>query len=149
MAKKIEIGFLLGAGISICMGAPKTVNITNKLININDGNILLMGTYNKMLSYLNSYFIDTFLNFYKLLNKIDYFFISGYSFNDKGINIRVRNFIDSQSKKTFIIHPEPDNLKINSRGIIYNNWDRWEVEEKIIVKKCKFEDFNWDDISII
>jgi hypothetical protein len=74
-----------------------------------------------------------------------YVLVSGYSFCDKGINSEIRRFIElDDNKRVMVIDPNPEELKNNSRGMIFFNWNDWEIKDKLKVFGSNFEDFKWD-----
>lgn len=120
----------------------------NGYLSRSDKHAMLIGTFNKMFGYLSDVYIELNFRFYKTLLDFDFLVISGYSFNDKGINFYIRRFMNSsQNKKAVIIDPNTENLKKNARGMISNNWDNWEfpfLQMETINKK--FEDVQLDEI---
>jgi hypothetical protein len=69
---------------------------------------ILIGTSNKIFNYLSDVFIELNYRFHKILKKFDYLVISGYSFNDKGVNLYINRFMKSllhNNKKLKVIDP--------------------------------------------
>jgi len=107
--------------------------------------IILIGTFNKMFKYQTGVFIELFYKFYEVLNTVNFLIVSGYSFNDKGINFYIKRFLDNNFKnRLIVINKEPEILIGNSRGIIKNSWYRWIIEKKIKVIRNNFEEVEWN-----
>jgi len=103
--------------------------------------LILIGTFNKMFEYLTDIFIELHYKFFKILLESDCLVISGYSFNDKGVNFNIRRFAKSSfNKKIIIINPDPEELRRNARGMIDNNWDGWILAKQMEIIREKFEE---------
>ena len=109
---------------------------------------ILIGTSNKILQYSGELFIDLHSLFRRSLREIDHLIICGYGFGDKGINSQVNAwmYLPSVNHMT-IIHPEPDNLLKNARGLIQKNWESWEKEGQLTIINKKIEDTSWVEIK--
>jgi len=111
--------------------------------------VILTGTYNKMLEYLTSTFIDLHYSFYRLLRETRYLIISGYSFGDRGINSRIINWSYTHpDNKIILIHANPEQLKNDARGSIKNkNWDHWIEKDKLRIIAKWIQKTSWDEIK--
>lgn len=110
--------------------------------------LLLIGTFNKMFDYLSNIFIEIHYRFFKSLQNINNLIISGYSFNDKGINFNIVKWMDSDLKnRIIIINPNPYELKYNSRGMIIRGWTDWENSGRLKTVSKKFEEVRWEEIK--
>jgi hypothetical protein len=109
---------------------------------------ILVGTYNKMLHYINEVYADLHCLFRKSLCEIDHLIVCGYGFGDKGINSQVNSwmYLPSFNHMT-IIHPNPDNLRKDARGLITKNWESWEREGQLTIIKKQIEHTSWVDIK--
>lgn len=115
------------------IGIPSKLDFCNKeesnddfKLQINHRPIFLVGTFNKMLNYIEGIYSDLFFQFYNSLKSIDNLIIIGYGFGDKGINTKIIEWMYSNSdNKLFIIEPKLKELKSKARGAITNNWDNW------------------------
>ncbi len=111
--------------------------------------LMLIGTFNKMFEYLTDIFIELHCRFFKKLLESDCLVISGYSFNDKGVNFNIRRFTQASfNKKIIIINPNPEELRSNSRGMIDNNWDGWILAKQMEIIRKKFEETQLDNIIV-
>jgi hypothetical protein len=73
---------------------------------------ILVGTLNKMLRYTGYIYAHMFSLFWTELINSDVLIISGYGFNDKGINNRIVDWTYSAyDKRIVIINPDPDLVK--------------------------------------
>lgn len=109
--------------------------------------LVLIGTFNKMFEYLTDIFIELHCRFFKKLLESDCLVISGYSFNDKGVNFNIRRFAQSSfNKKIIIINPDPEELRRNARGMIDNNWDGWLIVKQMEFIRKKFEETQFNNI---
>ncbi|MFW6022408.1 MAG: SIR2 family protein [Halanaerobiaceae bacterium] len=112
------------------------------------GPLILTGRFNKIMEYNRSIYVDLHYNFYRLLDRTDIFIISGYSFNDKGINSWLIDWMYSSPEHSIIlIHPHPEKCIEQARYGIKHHWPGWKKKEKIIVIPVPIEDFSWSDCS--
>ncbi|MDX9696824.1 MAG: SIR2 family protein [Bacteroidales bacterium] len=95
--------------------------LDNRLQTTNGIPMFLIGTFNKMLNYLGDIYEILFDIFKKQILNSDLLIISGYGFNDKGINARISHFIKQPNKKIVIVHPNINELSKNARGNYYIN----------------------------
>lgn len=124
--------------------------LKNKYLYRYNRHMILVGTFNKMFDYLTNIFIEIHYKFFNLLNSIDTLVISGYSFNDKGINFSIKKWMDSDAfKKIILINPDPEELRMNARGMIKNSWYPWENNKKLLIIPKKFEETNLEELKQI
>ncbi|MEE9441236.1 MAG: SIR2 family protein [candidate division Zixibacteria bacterium] len=81
---------------------------------------ILTGTFNKLLDYNLSVYFHLFCSFYNLLTKNNLLIIIGYSFNDKGVNARLINWMHSGDDKIILIIDSNENVICNGREAIKN-----------------------------
>jgi len=106
--------------------------------------ILLIGTYNKLVKYIESIYLDLFYLFYRTIYLHDTLIIVGYSFGDKGINDKLFNWVLQENNKMIIIDPYVENLKHKMWRILFRVWDS---NDKIIPIKEYSENITWDRIK--
>lgn len=116
--------------------------------------IFLIGTFNKMLNYLSFIYEELIQHLKIALKKSEYLIISGYSFNDKGINIYLINWLNSAvAKKMIIIHPCFDNLRKFARGAYNIYFDPPQpspfYNPKLIKIEKKFEEIKSKELIAI
>ncbi|MBI3189440.1 MAG: SIR2 family protein, partial [Ignavibacteriales bacterium] len=105
----------------------------------------LAGTFNKMLNYSFDIYADQHYQFHKSLRGTKNLIVCGYGFHDKGINIKIAEWLYADERcKLIVIHPKPDDLVSSARGVISNNWDSWETANKLQVINKGIEEINWD-----
>ena len=110
--------------------------------------LLLIGTFNKMFDYLSNIFIEIHYRFFNSLQNINNLIISGYSFNDKGINFNLVNWMESDLKnRIIIINQNPDEVKYNSRGMIIRGWTDWASNGRLKTISKKFEEVRWEELK--
>ena len=110
---------------------------------------ILVGTFNKMLNYLEDIYANLFCLFYRHLSNAKRLVISGYGFGDQGINTRIIEWCDSSSdRKITIIHPDPMKLKAEARGAVSVKLDAWPSRSKLEILQKRIEDHvTWAEIS--
>lgn len=88
--------------------------------------LMLIGTFNKLSDYSRNIAFELQHLFYSVLKTVNTLIVAGYSFGDQGINSRIINWIYSNSANNIIlIHPNPDQLKMNARNAISSEWQQW------------------------
>lgn len=121
--------------------------LKNNYLYRDNRHMILVGTFNKMFNYLTNIFIEIHYRFFNVLNSIDTPIVSGYSFNDKGINFNIKKWMDSDTnKKIILINPDPEELRFNARGMIKNSWYNWENSKKLLIIPKKFEETSWGEL---
>lgn len=110
--------------------------------------LLLIGTHNKLNEYSRGVAFELQHLFYDSLENTDRVIISGYSFGDQGINTRLINWIfKSQQRKIILIHPDPEKLRMNTRGAINLSWDELMRADALRIIPNYIEDVTWSDIK--
>ncbi len=108
---------------------------------------MLVGTFNKMLSYSKTAFSDLYCSLCKSLNNTARLVISGFSFNDKAINSRIIEWmISNNDRRLVIIHDEPPRLKLASRPAIARKIDQWIKDDRLRFVAKRIENTCWDEI---
>ncbi|MFP4661581.1 MAG: SIR2 family protein [Halanaerobiales bacterium] len=106
--------------------------------------LILTGRFNKILEYNRSIYVDLHYYFYQLLPTASILLISGYSFNDKGINSWLIDWMYSRYMHRIIfIHPRPEECIKKARVGIKDHWNIWEQEGKIKTIPTAIEEFSW------
>jgi hypothetical protein len=108
----------------------------------------LKGVFNKILDYSTGIYQEIIQYFITQLANTDILIISGYSFNDKGINSHILNWIGNGNKKLIIlIHPDFEELRSNARPAIQRFFDSNVKEDFFVLIEDKIE--NLDENAII
>jgi hypothetical protein len=144
-----------GNSYNIILGIPlgRDIQHTNdpqgKMQILHDGRpLLLAGTFNKMLRYTSGIYAHLHYQFFRSLYKNQQLVVCGYSFNDRGINNQIVDWMYSSSdNRIVIIHPEPERLKSASR--ISKYWDEWTQQDRLIIIPKSIEKTSWGDIKNI
>ena len=102
--------------------------------------LLLIGTFNKISYYSSGIFLELVYRFRSTISDASRLVVCGYSFGDKRINEEIVGWVRGKDGRRFvIIHPEPERLKKGARGVIQNNWYRWEKDGLIRIIPKPFE----------
>lgn len=109
---------------------------------------LLIGTFNKLLSYTSGIYAELYYAFFRWLPEADSLIIAGYSFGDKGINARIVDWMmASRARRIVIIDPDSDLLKKKARGAIGNRWEDWFNAGRLHVLSKGIESTSWSEIK--
>jgi len=114
--------------------------------------LILIGTFNKILNYSYGLWEFLFQKFKEQLIETEYLIVSGYSFGDKGINIRIVDWLRLPiSKKILIIHPSFESLSQKARGAYHISINPeqpspWKNPKLATIEK-KFEDVSLAEIK--
>jgi len=139
------------------IGIPFVPEMDNLKIKDNRGRIiqvkeqlLLVGTYNKMLEYTSGIFRELHYRFYDSLSKVRQLVICGYGLEDHGINTQIIDWLySSQSdRRIILIDPHPETLK-NKNSIISNKWDELIKANKLKVLQKGIENVCWQDLKYL
>ena len=85
--------------------------------------IFLTGTINKLADYNFGIVRDVHLKFDEVLFKHNIIIMSGYGWNDKGINGRLMEWIlSSQDRKLILLHENPESLR-KSKSAMWHRYD--------------------------
>jgi len=119
-------------------------------INVLDGKpIFLAGSYNKMLDYNFGIFkaiqnrFDSFLSHHNLM------VMSGYGWNDRGINGRLFEWISSSLERRLILfHRNPEEeIKEKSKSAMWHRYDNLVEEGRLIPIKKWFSEIHFNEIK--
>lgn len=116
-------------------------------VDVLDGTpLFLTGSYNKMLDYNFGIYKNIHNKFDNLIPKIKTIIMSGYGWNDRGINGRLFQWLGhSFENKIVLLHERPDDLKKYSRSALWHRYDGLVQEKRLIpimkwLSETKFED---------
>lgn len=103
----------------------------------------LMGIANKLLSYNYGIYLDLIGLFNLNLKKCKTLIISGYSFSDYGINLRITDWMArTKDSRIIFIDPYSETTLQKSRGAIYSQFGNWIKDKRMKVINDAFQ--NWD-----
>lgn len=109
--------------------------------------LILVGTFNKMLLYTTWIYAHLHYQFFRSIRQAQRLVVCGYGFGDKGINIRIADWINSSyDHRITIIHPRPERLKKTARGVIINSEGEWINNNKLTIIRKAIEETSWQDI---
>lgn len=111
--------------------------------------IFLTGSYNKLLDYNFGIFKQMHAKFDESLANHDIILMSGYGWNDRGINGRLFEWIfSSPIKKLILLHKNPEtDIKIKSRSAMWHRYDGLVSDNRLIPIKKWFSETQIDDIN--
>jgi len=93
----------------------------------------LTGTKNKLLDYTIDFYRSLQNKFSEVLYQANIILISGYGWNDIGVNKLLFNWIDSKTEnKIILLHRNPTELKENSKSALTYRFDRLVESEKLV-----------------
>ncbi len=119
-----------------------------RMINVDDGPLILIGTFNKMLEYNSGVFLDLLCEFRFRLRVSRRLIVCGYGFGDKGINTQIVEWLyRDRTNRLFVIHPDPDGLASGARGAIQNNWEGRLKTGKLVVIPKYIQDLTFDELQ--
>jgi hypothetical protein len=115
--------------------------------------MFLTGTTVKEQAYGVSLFGEFFAAFHDYLNAHHTLICCGYGWADKGINIRLHQWLrNAEANRVVILHNDPEDILAHRRFWRFK-WDRFEKAAKIIVIKkwlneCSLTDLEpWLDVG--
>lgn len=108
---------------------------------------MLVGTFNKLLTYNYGIFGDLISRFHINLDCYSKLLISGYGFGDKGINTKVLDWVwTEENHRIVLVEPNPDELKAKARNAVSRAWDRLIKEGKLRVIQGGIQEVTADEI---
>lgn len=111
---------------------------------------LLIGRFNKELSYLTYPFLELQVAARRALNRVSTLVVSGYSFGDKAVNTMLIDWLlrsPCGRRKIFVAHQHPDSVWAQSRGAIKNKWTDWK-KSGILVEIPRFlGQLQWEELQ--
>ena len=113
--------------------------------------LILIGTYNKYYDYTIKPFVDLQWLFYQNLFSYKTLFVSGYSFNDRAINLQLLYWMKGDSNRKLIIaHKKPDNLLLKAMPNIGKRIKQWrESMNRVVIIEKWFQEITWDELKKI
>ena len=118
------------------------------LANIDGIPRFLTGTNNKILDYTSDFYKILHDKFTEILSQNSTVLISGYGWNDVGVNKLLFSWIDSKPENTIIlIHRKPDELRANSKSALIYRFDELEKFGKLILVEKWFCDLDLQNLQ--
>ncbi|HKO26316.1 MAG TPA: SIR2 family protein [Solirubrobacteraceae bacterium] len=110
--------------------------------------LVLVGTFDKILSYETSLFLDQHFRFREELRKATRVVVIGYGFADKAINSRLIDWLArDRANRMIVCHPDSDRLLARARGAIQHSWARWQRNGQLAVVPAYVGDLQFSDVS--
>jgi hypothetical protein len=116
----------------------------------NGGPLILVGRFNKELSYLDAPYWHLFAEFERSLAKQRNIVISGYSFGDKAINAMLINWVyatPKRGRRLIVLHADEAMLMNGARGAIRSKWNNWRAQSLVRVIPHFLGDSSWAQIK--
>ena len=111
---------------------------------------LLLGTFNKLLSYPAAQFAWLHNQFRVELSRSSLLVVSGYSFGDKGINSYLLEWAyGGQGRRLVVIHPDGKSVLSNARGAIRNKVADWQASGFLASLPARIEDATWQEVAAL
>jgi hypothetical protein len=84
---------------------------------------------NKLLKYNTGIFADLQYHFQKILNENSLMIMSGYGWNDAGINMRLFTWLRNEYNRIILLHENPEQIRDDSKSTMFIKYDN-------LVKEC-------------
>lgn len=101
---------------------------------------ILVGRFNKELSYADSPFAELFSHARRALQSVSHLVISGYSFGDKAVNTMLIDWMyaaPKKSRKILLAHEHPDAVRSGARGAIGQRWESW-INDGVLIPISRY-----------
>jgi bifunctional DNA-binding transcriptional regulator/antitoxin component of YhaV-PrlF toxin-antitoxin module len=115
-----------------------------------DRPLILVGRFNKELSYASPPFSRLFWSASESLERTSCLVVSGYSFGDKAVNGMVIDWIYGAppgARRLLLAHPDPESVKRGARGAIASQWDSWLEAGALRTVSAYLGALTWSDIE--
>lgn len=117
------------------------------LTNISYTPSFLTGTYNKLLSYNSGIYKQIHNRFDVSLENHNTIIMSGYGWNDRGINSKLFEWLgSSKNNRIILLHKNPISIKEKSKGGLWNRYERLVSNKMIIPIEKWLSDTALEDI---
>lgn len=111
--------------------------------------VFLCGSYNKLMDYNFGIFADLQYQFYQALNRHDIMVMSGYGWNDRGINGRIFEWLSSSpDKRLFLLHEKPEDIKEKSKSAMWYRYDEEVKQGRLIPIHKYLKDVSVSDLPL-
>lgn len=117
------------------------------LHNISNTPKILTGSYNKMLDYNFGIIKQIHNKFDVMLDNHNTIIMSGYSWNDRGINGRLFDWLfSSENNRIILLHKRPNDIRNKSKSAMWHRYERLVSNNKLILIKKWFCDTTLEEI---
>ncbi len=120
-------------------------------MNISARPLLLIGSYNKLMAYNFGIFRQLNNEFDKALSKSHTIIMSGYGWNDRGINGRLFEWLfEDRKNRILLLHENPEiSIKDNSKSAMWHRYDDLVQQNQLIPIKRWMSDVTLESIKSI
>jgi len=108
--------------------------------------VFLAGTLNKMLEYTSEVFAFLQSEWLRSLYQSDVLVISGYGFNDKGINTRIVEWFNFSTEKILIVVDPSKDIIQKARPALGSLLARSKTEPRIQIIQEPIQNTTWQDV---
>lgn len=116
--------------------------------NLDGKPLFLTGSYNKMLDYNFGIYRIIHSKFDQALARNKIIIMSGYGWNDRGVNGRIFEWLgSSMDNRLILLHENPEDLKRYSRSALWHRYDELVKGGKLIPIEKWFSDVSFSEIS--
>ncbi|MDB6019239.1 MAG: hypothetical protein JWR19_3728 [Pedosphaera sp.] len=118
-----------------------------RISNLDEIPTFLAGTYNKLTAYGFSIFGEMQFWFHKILKEHDVMAMSGYGWNDLGINGRLFEWLlQSRRQRLYLMHEKPEILRTHSKSAMWHAYDRLIEEKRLVPIKKWMENTSLEEL---
>lgn len=95
--------------------------------------IILTGTYNKVMDYASEIFADMYFHFHQALRRNNIMVMSGYGWNDYGLNKRLIEWLQSSTqRRLYLCHKQPQDIRDKSKSGMRGWYDDFVKDGRLI-----------------
>jgi hypothetical protein len=108
---------------------------------------ILAGTSNKATQYGFGIYAEMHFWFHKLLHEHDTVVMSGYGWNDRGINGRFMDWLhQARQNRLFLLHANPDEIAQKSRSAMWHRYEPLVEAGRLVAVPKWMQDVSLDDL---
>ena len=113
--------------------------------------VFLCGSYNKLLDYRDGIFAELHFRFFRLLREHDIIAMSGYGWNDRGINGWLSKWLSSARKNRIVLfHKNSEEIRDHSKSFMWHRYAELKRQRRLVtVQKWLSEISGEELLSII
>jgi hypothetical protein len=120
----------------------------NLLMNLGGTPIFLSGTYNKIFDYGSGIHAEMHFRFYQSLKESDIMVMSGYGWNDPGVNTRLMEWVYSSDRKLlYLLHKNPEaEIRDKSKSGMWHSYEDLVKDGRLIPIKKWLSELNRQEL---
>ncbi len=109
--------------------------------------VFLCGSYNKLFDYRYGIFAELHFRFFRLLRQHELIVMSGYGWNDRGINGWLSEWLSSGRKnKIILLHNHPEHIRDNSKSFMWHRYASLRKQGRLIVVRKWLTDISGEQL---